>query len=128
MYVRFQSPRPGKRGVHTGIFGLANGLARGGHLTAEEHADWRAGNEWYNAAYADPTDADVGVYDESLNPQAAAWFKGTASHLLERIPRYLEILHAHGVECCRVEADDPGRIIYEDEVQIVVVPHDAPRI
>lgn len=46
MYIRFQSPYPGKRGVHTGVFGLTNLLGRDGHLTAEEHADWRAGNDW----------------------------------------------------------------------------------
>lgn len=123
MYIRFQSPYPGKRGVHTGVFGLTNLLGRDGRLTAEEHADWRAGNDWYNAAYPDPMDSDVTVYDESINPQATAWFKSSAEHLLARVPRYLEILKAHGVECNRVEVDDPGRIIYEDDVQIVVVPH-----
>lgn len=126
MYIRFQSPHPGKRGVHTGVFGLANGLGRSGALNAEEHATWRAGNDWYDAAYPDPTTSDPSVYDQSINPQATAWFKNTATHLLERIPEYLELLQAHGVECERVDSDAPGRIIYEDEVQIVVVAHDAP--
>lgn len=125
MYIRFQSPHPGKRGVHTGVFGLANGLGRSGALTAEEHAAWRAGNDWYNAAYPDPTTSDPSVYDQSINPQATAWFKSTARHLLERIPEYLEILQAHGVECQRVDSGAPGRIIYEDDVQIVVVPHNV---
>ena len=125
VYVRYQSPHPGKRGVHTGIFGLANGLGKSGQLSTEEHAEWRAGNNWYNAAYPDPTDSDATVYDVSLNPLATAWFKSTATHLIERISPYLDILRSHGVECCRVETDDPGRIIYEDDVQIVVVPHDA---
>lgn len=125
MYIRFQSPHPGKRGVHTGVFGLTNLLGREGRLTAEEHADWRAGNDWYDAAYPDPMDSDVTVYDESINPRATAWFKSSAEHLLAKVPRYLEILTAHGVECNRVESDDPGLLIYEDDVQIVVVPHDA---
>lgn len=125
MYIRFQSPRPGKRGIRTGVFGLVNNLGRSGALTPEEHAAWRAGNDWYNSAYPDPTDVDADVYDLSVNPQATAWFKCSATHLLERIPEYLEILHTHGVECIRVESDDPGRIVYEDDVQIVVVPHDA---
>lgn len=122
-YVRFQSPEPGRRGVHTGVFGLANLLARNGELTDLEYADWRAGNDWYNAAYSDPSASDPDVYDDQVNPLATAWFKTSAVHLLERIPCYLEILRAHGVACVRVESEDPGRIIYEDDVQIVVVPH-----
>ncbi|WP_344247934.1 hypothetical protein [Isoptericola hypogeus] len=124
MFVRFQSPLPGKRGVHTGVFGLTNLLGRSGQLTPDERAAWRSGNDWYNAAYPDPTDIDPTVYDEIVNPRASAWFKETATHLLERVPPYLEILRAHGVECVRVETGDPGRVIYEDAVQIVVVPHD----
>jgi hypothetical protein len=124
VYIRFQSPTPGRRGVHTGIFGLANVLGRSGVLSEVEHADWRAGNDWYNAAYPDPTDRDPMVYDETVNPRATAWFKDSAIHLLERIPPYLEILRAHEVACVRVDAVDPGRIIYEDDVQVVVVPHD----
>ena len=69
-------------------------------------------------------DTDPAVYDGHLNQCATACFKDSATHLLERVPRYLEILNAHGVPCERVEAGDPGRIIYEDDVQIVVVPHD----
>ncbi|MGJ3508763.1 hypothetical protein [Enemella sp. A6] len=124
VYIRFQSPHPGKRGVHTGVFGLANGLGRSGELTAEEHRDWRAGNDWFNDAYPDPSATDPSVYDQALHPRATAWFKSSATHLLDRVPRYLEILTAHGVACLRVEAEDPGRVIYEDDVQIVVVPHD----
>ena len=122
MYIRYQSPTPGKRGVHTGVFGLTNMLGRTGQLSTKEHQDWRAGNDWFNNAYPNPSDTDPTVYDEHLNPCATAWFKVSATHLLERVPRYLEILSAHGVPCEGVESGDPGRIIYEDDVQIVVVP------
>jgi hypothetical protein len=123
VYIRYQSPTPGIRGVRTGVFGLTNVLGRSGQLSTEEHRDWRAGNDWFTHAYPDPSDTDPSVYDEHLNPCATAWFKDSATHLLDRVPRYLEILHAHGVPCERVEAEDPGRVIYEDDVQIVVVPH-----
>ena len=102
MYVRFQSPHPGKRGVHTGVFGLTNLLGRSGRLTVEQHRAWRKGNEWYDAAYPDPSDTDPSVYDETVNPQATAWFKISATHLLDRVPEYLDILRAHGGECERV--------------------------
>ncbi len=122
VFIRYQSPEPDRHGLHVGVFGLANQLGRGGRLSADEHRIWRNGNDWFNAAYPTP---DARVYDRGINPGAVAWFKDTATHLLERIPPYLELLAAHGVACVRVESCDPGRVVYEDDVQIVVVPHPA---
>lgn len=65
------------------------------------------------------------MYDPDVNPGAVAWFKGTATHLLDRIPGYLALLAAHGVPCERLESADPGKVVYEDDVQIVVVPRQA---
>lgn len=126
VFIRFQSPTPNARGVHVGIFALANGLAHGDQLSDDEYADWRAGNDWYNAAYPDPSKHDPTVYDREVNPFATAWFKESATHLLAGIPRYLEILANHRVDCVKVESADPGRIVYEDDVQVVVVPHLIP--
>ncbi|WP_158685068.1 hypothetical protein [Streptomyces sp. LaPpAH-108] len=30
---------------------------------------------------------------------------------------------AHGVDCRALRSADPGRVVHEDDVQIVVVPH-----
>lgn len=120
LYVRYQSPTPNPRGHFTGVFGLANGLARAGVLTATEMEFWRTTNAWYDANYPIP---DPSVYDRAVNPFAASWFKtATADRFLTPIPRYLAILQAHGVECVAVHSDAPGQIVYEDEYQIVVVP------
>jgi hypothetical protein len=77
VFVRFESDQPDSAGFRAGVFLLANRLARSGRLTPEEWAFWRSGNDWYDAAYADP---------ESVDP-------------------------------------DPGTILYEDDVQVVVRPH-----
>jgi hypothetical protein len=123
LYVRFQSTVRNRRGVFAGVFGLVNGLAREGLLTAEEERLRRTGNDWYDASFTNPSDVDPTVYDSELNPGAAAWFKPTARELIERVDGYLRILLAHGVGCELVRSADPGRIIYEDDHQVVVVPH-----
>ncbi|WP_026214078.1 hypothetical protein [Nonomuraea coxensis] len=123
MYVRFQSPTPNSRGTHPGVFGLLNSLAGQGRLSDEEEAFRRENNAWYEANFTDPATVDATVYDRGINPGAAAWFKASAGHLIQRVPGYLAILAAHGVKCVRLESADPGRIIYEDEDQVVVVPH-----
>lgn len=104
------------------MFALANGLAREGRLSAAEYRSWRAANDWYDAAYPDPSAVDPRVYDPEVNPGAVAWFRCTARHLIDRVPGYLDLLAAHGVPCTRVESADPGRIVYEDDVQVVAVP------
>ncbi|MBL1120521.1 methyltransferase domain-containing protein [Streptomyces sp. 110] len=125
LYVRFQSTVRNERGYFTGVFGLVNGLARNGKLTAEQERLRRAHNDWYNAAYPDPSSADPTVYDRELHPGAAAWFKSTSRDLIKRVDGYLEILAAHEIGWRMMRSSDPGRIVYEDEYQIVVVPHEA---
>lgn len=123
MFIRYQSSVPNHRGIYPGVFGLANVLAHNGKLSDTDWAAWRSGNDWYNAAYPDPCKSDPTVYDSQVNPHAAAWFKDTATHLLERIEPYLDLLKRHDVQVVKIISADPGRIIYEDQVQIVVVPH-----
>jgi hypothetical protein len=110
------------RGIQPGIFMLVNVLGKAGRLTEEQEAFRRAGNDWYDATYTDPMKVDPTVYDRQVNPGAAAWFKAEATHLLDRVTGYLTILDDHGVEWRRMESDDPGRVIYEDADQVVVVP------
>jgi hypothetical protein len=122
-FVRFQSPHRNSRGHFTGVFGLVNTLAREGRLSDDQETFRRSNNRWYDAAYPDPSTVDPTVYDDAINPGAAAWFKPSAVHLLDRVPGYLEILAAHGVDCQVLRSADPGRVVYEDDVQVVVVPY-----
>ncbi|MFG2172372.1 hypothetical protein ACGFMO_13440 [Streptomyces niveus] len=95
-----------------GIFALANGLARDGGLTPEQWRFWRTNNDWYDAAYPDPTT----VYVHTVNPGA----------VLARVPGYLDLLAAHDVACVRLRSEvAPGRVVYEDTTQVVVVPPPA---
>ena len=125
--MRFQAVEPNARGTFPGVFGLVNGLRRAGRLTEEQESFCRTTGDWYNAAYTDPSTVDPAVYDREVNPGATAWFKVTATHLVDRVPGYLAILDAHDVRWCRLESDDPGRVVYEDADQVVVVPHQSIR-
>lgn len=125
MFVRFQSTVRNRRGVFPGVFGLVNGLAADGVLSVEQERFRRENNDWYNANFVNPSEVDPTVYDRELNPGAAAWFKVSAVELIDRVAGYLEILRAHGVGCELVRSADPGRVVYEDEHQVVVVPHNS---
>ena len=110
------------RGGHTGIFGLANGLARSGQLSPSDWAWWRSNNDWLDAAYPDPALIDPALFGPATHAVATCWFKGTADHLLSRVPGYLALLDRYGVPWAARRSNDPGHVLYEDAVQVVVAP------
>ncbi len=121
--MRWESATPDSRGRHVGIFGLANGLGRRGLLAPADHDWWRSANDWFNSAYVDPNSVASGIF--AAHPSATCWFKTTATHLIERIPPYLALLDRYSVAWRERLSDAPGRVIYEDEVQVVVVEAEA---
>lgn len=119
-FVRYCALEPNARGVRPGVFALANGLANAGRLSAAEHSWWRESNDWYTAAYPLPP---AHVYDRETNPGAVSWFKaGTSAHLIDRLDGYLRLLDRYGVAWQRLASDVPGRVVYEDDVQVVACP------
>jgi hypothetical protein len=122
-FVRFQDVEVSDRGIHVGVFGLVNVLGRGGDLGEVDEAYRVRMNRWFDDAYTDPSTVEPETYDRRVNPQAVAWFKvPAADHLVEATRGHLEILDRHGVVWERVDSDDPGRVVYEDAHQVVVVP------
>ncbi|GAA1122342.1 AAA family ATPase [Arthrobacter flavus] len=122
-YVRYQATEPNERGKFPGIFGLANGLAQDGVLSPTDYAWWCNANDWCNATYLDPSSVDPSVYDRATNPEAQAWFKASAQHLIGKVKGYGSLLDRYGVGCEEIWSEDPGKILYQDELQIVVAPH-----
>ncbi len=125
-FVRYQATHANSRGIYVGIFGLANGLARNGRLADQDYRWWQEANAWYDAAYPDPNLIDPTVYDRTQNQHAQAWFKISATHLLARIPGYLELLDRYGVQWDELSSSNPGHVLYEDDVQVVVSPNQQP--
>ncbi|MFC6014421.1 hypothetical protein [Nocardia lasii] len=119
-YVRFHGVAAGRRGENPGVFGLVNGLWAAGQLSGPQVRFRRAGNDWFDENLANPGAVDPRVYDRERNPEARSWFKSSATTMIERVGGYLAILDAHGIAWERVESDDPGPVLYEDEHQIVV--------
>ena len=122
-FVRFQGVEVSDRGIHVGVFGLVNVLGRGGDLGAVDEAYRVRMNRWFDDAYTDPSTVDPETYDRAGQP-AGTW-RGSRCRLrspVEATRGHLDILDRHGVAWERVESDDPGRVVYEDVHQVVVVP------
>lgn len=121
-YLRCQGLQLDSRGVFPGIYGLANGLARADKLSPQDYLWWQAANAFGDAAYPDPSALHPEVYNRQINPHAQAWFKTSAKHLIAYTAGYLVLLRKYGILVVELRSNDPGEIIYEDSVQIVVNP------
>ena len=122
LYRRFESAVPNQRGTHPGVFALANGLAGDGRLCAVDFAWWEETNARATKAYIDPTTVRPDCYDTATNPGARSWFKESAVNLIEMTSGYLRLLDRYGVPWVELRTAHPGRVTYEDNVQVVAVP------
>ena len=122
-FRRFQSAVPNGRGTFPGVFALTNGLGRGERLSAADRAWWAAANARGDSLYPDPSTVDPSCYDRELNPGARAWFKDSATELLAITAHYLDLLDRYGVPWVELRSAWPGRVVYEDDVQVVAVPY-----
>lgn len=104
---------------------MVNGLAWAGRLATAQHAYWRTNNDWYHATLPLPP---AEVYRTQSNPDAIAWFRTTAGRFLKPVPGYLAILDAHGLGCVEMHSNSPGRILYEDDYQVIAAPEPLPRM
>ncbi|MFJ6344491.1 hypothetical protein ACIQLM_03085 [Pseudarthrobacter oxydans] len=125
-FIRYQSAVPNRRGRFPGVFAMANGLRNEG-LLGEADKQWlQSANANANAAYTDPTTVTADCYNSELNPGARSWFKAESTQLLDMTAAYLDLLDRHDIPWMALRTRNPGRIVYEDEVQVVAVPHTYP--
>ncbi|HEY0215401.1 MAG TPA: hypothetical protein VGC57_03295 [Cellulomonas sp.] len=120
--IRFQSVVPNRHGRFPGVFALANGLAQAHRLSEEDVRWWRSANDRATAAYPDPERVAPGCYDPHRNPGARSWFRADALDLLEMAREYLGLLDRYGVGWSELRTRTPGRVVYQDAVQVVAVP------
>lgn len=93
-------------------------------MLTETDAAWvRSSNARATATYVDPTSVNRSCYDSTLNPGAQAWFRNSAIPLLDLAREYLDLLDRYGLRWVELRTASPGRLVYEDDVQVVAVPY-----
>jgi hypothetical protein len=99
----------------TGIFTEARFLRERGGLTEEEETRLEALYEWFNAHVPVPP-----FSSGTLPRDAVAWFKDDAGDAIARMWDIVALLHEHGVEVRLLRSTNPGRVVYDDQVQVLV--------
>ena len=60
------------------------------------------------------------ILDEQLGPDAVSWFKDTAEPSIKKMWEIVALLKEHGIAVRLLRSKNPGKIVYEDDFQIVV--------
>jgi hypothetical protein len=93
-----------------------------GELSVADIRWWQQANAFGDPSYPDPTSVVSDVYDRVRNAGAEVWFRTTAADLVGHARSYVRLVERYGVVCVERRSSSHGTIVYEDDVQIVVVP------
>lgn len=117
MFVRFVVGSDGQYHKElTGIFAEARLLRERGALTTEEDVRLEAAYDWFHEHVPVPPFSSGG-----LPKDAVAWFKHDAREPVARMWDIVALLREHGAEVRLLRSANPGRVVYEDQLQVVVV-------
>ncbi len=118
-FVRLQATYRGRLGVEVGVFVAVDHLRRADRLSEDEEELYFDIDDWFRANLPDPP-----FYEGGNSVGAVTWFKrSTSAEMLERLEPLCGILTKYGVEWVAAESSDPGDVIYEDEIQVGVIPY-----
>lgn len=122
-FRRFQSGAPNRHGRFPGFFAMLRGLAVEGLLSDSDRALWDTFVARSYELHIEPTKVDPRCYD---HPEARAWFRATATDLLTLARDCCEVLDRYDVPWVELRTTRPGVVTYEDEVQVIAIPHTYP--
>ena len=100
----------------TGLITEARLLRDKDLLTNYERAQLEDIYEWFNNNLPCPP------YSSSRwSRQAVSWFKDTAKEPIQQMRALSVLLESHGLLVRTLRSKNPGKVLYEDEYQVVVI-------
>jgi hypothetical protein len=116
VFVRFVVGSDGQHHKElTGIITEARFLRDRGELTTDEEGRLEDLYDWFNE------NVPVPPFDTQPFPRdAVAWFRDDAGGPITKMWDIVALLRDHGVEVQLLRSVNPGRVVYEDRVQVLV--------
>ena len=116
MFVRFVVGSDGQHHKElTGIITEARLLRERGELTTDEEDLLEDLYEWFNEHVPVPP-----FESRRLPRDAVAWFRDDAGEPVAKMWDIVALLREHGVDVRLLRSANPGRVVYEDRVQVLV--------
>jgi hypothetical protein len=99
----------------TGLITEARLLRERGALATHE-VEWLEGiYDWFNGNLPCPPFASAGWPCDSVS-----WFKDSAEEAIVRMRELAVLLESHGLLVRTLRSRNPGKVLYEDEYQVIV--------
>lgn len=106
-----------------GIFAAMGDLKRMKVMSEQEYYWYKSTAAWFNSNLETPK-----CFDEPIAPKvrfvAKSWFFDVPSPYLEKSKEVADLLKKYGIHISIKKSVKPGKVVYSDNVQIVVVPSD----
>lgn len=117
MFIRFVAGHAGDdHRALTGIFAEARILRDDGAFVPHELAQLEETFDWFNRELPCPPFAS-----ERWPREAASWFKDGAQTAIARMWTIVHLLDEHDVPTRVLRSKSPGKVLYEDDWQVVVL-------
>ncbi len=118
MYIRFAvTQRDEDSGHPMGVFAAARDLGESSDAHPDVVARLHELREWFNDNLPGPGDNRREVVQKSI-----FWFKSGAGECLRRVWELVSILQENGYIVRDITCSRPGKIVYEDDLQVGAIP------
>ncbi len=119
MFIRFTVlSTDADTGKSTGVLVAGHTLRDEGDLSVEEHHQLRLCLQWFNEQLKVPSK----LYKDLQNKRALSWFKPSAAEHIKHMWELKHILDHHGLHVNVLKTHEPGKVVYEDEWQVLAIP------
>ena len=104
--------------MQQGVLGVAYRVSREGQLEGGCKVELDHHLEWLMDAFTIPD-----IFDQPESLKGVCWFKGAAVEIIEHVLAIIPYVEKCGFTVTELTSALPGAVIYEDEHQVVAIPH-----
>ncbi|WP_062269677.1 hypothetical protein [Endozoicomonas arenosclerae] len=118
MYTRFTVNYINKQsGMSQGILGAAFKLKKDGRVPPPLKDSFELSLSWFQTAFLTPD-----IFDQTSCREGICWFKDTQTDLINKVRELIPTIERCGLKVSEQKSRDPGKVIYEDDHQVVAIP------
>ena len=128
MYIRYETDIKLKTGIlGKGVFAAMGDLKRRSVMTNEETFWYQQVATWFNERLQNPDCFELPV-DTPISNIAKSWFSPDALEFIDKTESVALLLQRYGIGVEKLTSNDPGKVIYKDINQVVVLPYENEKI
>ena len=123
MFIRFITSFKNSSGEReTGFFQAVGYLRRTSSIESVDLDELHALLDWF-CDHLPPPDQFTKRRNNKETGTALSWYRDTAKEYIAKMYALSTILEKYGILSSVVKREDPGYIVYEDEIQVAAIPY-----